>query len=54
MPSVTNRIINAYLSIMSLGFLTLALTAMEPFGCKQEKDGSYTLVADPALECFAP
>ena len=33
--SFTNRTINAYLSLLSLGFLTLASTALEPFGCRQ-------------------
>ena len=52
--SFTNRVINAYLSLLSLGFLSLASTALEPFGCKQEVDLSWTLVADPSLVCFAP
>ena len=34
--SITNRIIGAFLSLMSLGFLTLASTAIEPFGCRRE------------------
>jgi hypothetical protein len=52
--SLTNRFINGFLSLMSLGFLTLASTAIEPFGCRLEKDGSYSLVADPSKLCFAP
>lgn len=50
-PSFSHRVVNAYLSLLGLGYLTLALTALEPFGCKREVDGSFTLVADPSLEC---
>ena len=32
--SLKNRIVNGYLSLLSLGFLTLATTAVEPFGCR--------------------
>jgi hypothetical protein len=52
--SISNRIINAYLSLFSLGYLSLTLTAMEPFGCKAETDGSSTFVADPSRECTEP
>jgi hypothetical protein len=50
--SFSNRVINAYLSLLSLGFLTLASTALEPFGCRLDKDHKYTLVADPSKLCF--
>jgi alpha-tubulin suppressor-like RCC1 family protein len=50
--SLKNRIVNGYLSLLSLGFLTLATTALEPFGCRLEKDDRWTLVADPSRLCF--
>jgi hypothetical protein len=50
--SLKNRIVNGYLSLLSLGFLTLATTALEPFGCRLEKDNKWTLVADPSRLCF--
>jgi hypothetical protein len=50
--SLKNRVINGYLSLLSLGFLTLATTALEPFGCRIEKDNRWTLVADPSRLCF--
>jgi hypothetical protein len=48
------RVIGGYLTLLNLGYLTLALTAMEPFGCVREEDGTYSLVVDPARLCFAP
>ena len=51
LPSLKNRVINGYILLISLGYLTLASTAIEPFGCRREIDGSFILLADPSLKC---
>lgn len=52
--SLINRIINGYLKLVCLGYLTLASTAIEPFACRREKDHKYTLMVDPSKLCFEP
>lgn len=48
------KAMNAYLTLLMLGYMTLANTALEPFGCKLEVDRTFTLVSDPSLACFDP
>lgn len=48
------KAVNAYLTLFMLGYMSLANTALEPFGCKREVDQTYTLVPDPSLACFDP
>jgi hypothetical protein len=49
--SLKDQAINAYLSVLSLGFLTLASTALEPFACLEKEDGSWMMVANPGRVC---
>jgi hypothetical protein len=50
--SLRNRIINAYLLLLSLGYILLASTALELFGCTRERDGQYVLDVDKSKFCF--
>lgn len=46
--------IKYYIKCSTPFHLTFAMAALEPFACRKEPGGSWTLVADPSLECFQP
>eukprot|EP00163_Fabomonas_tropica_P026281 TRINITY_DN4759_c0_g1_i1.p1 TRINITY_DN4759_c0_g1~~TRINITY_DN4759_c0_g1_i1.p1 ORF type:complete len:2765 (+),score=608.45 TRINITY_DN4759_c0_g1_i1:633-8927(+) len=50
--SFKNRLINAYLLLLSLVYLVMVSTALELFDCTVRKDGVATLDVFPALECY--
>jgi hypothetical protein len=47
-----DQAINAYLSVFSLGFLTIASTALEPFACVEREDSTWAMVVNPSRNCY--
>jgi alpha-tubulin suppressor-like RCC1 family protein len=46
------KAVNAFLTLLMLGYMSFAETALEPFGCKREVDETSSLVSDPSLACY--